>query len=657
VGRFLEALRGLGKKVKGPSSKGEYEAQCPAHEDRRPSLSFNTGDDGQVIFKCHAGCKAADILRAAGLDWSDLWPGDGPERKNGKPEDVEISRTRWETAGEYVYRDETGRALYKVVRKECNVSYRRTDGTEFTRREKTFSQFRATDGGAWKAGIEGVRRVPYNLPALLAAPRGSTVYVVEGEQCVDALTRLGLLATTTSGGANNWNNADKETVLRALRGQHVVALPDNDSAGHKYTEEAVRDLLPVAADVKILHLPGLREHGDIVDWLADEHTIAELEGLVADLVPATEAVPHDESRPYAGTDGPESEPPIAPPVSLGQLLDTRKALRPVVIDGLLRESETMNIIASSKVGKSWCVLDLVLAVATGRNWLETFACAKGPVLVIDNELHEETFTDRVRKVAAARNIPLADVRDAVHVRLLRGKLRDVSQLHGMFKQWGIKPGDYSLLVLDAKYRFLPPGTNENSNADMARVYNWVDEMADCFHMSIALVHHSSKGDQSQKAVTDVGAGAGSIARATDTHVILRPHEEEDVAVMDVALRSFAPVPARCYRWEFPVWTPADDLSPDLLGNPAKRKKEQADHAKVQKEGTLLLSRLDEYDPQRQGATISKLRKWTGWGLDKVNRVVASLLQEGILEEFTVTAELGSGATRSGLEGVRRKTRS
>jgi hypothetical protein len=337
------------------------------------------------------------------------------------------------------------------------------------------------------------------------------------------------------------------------------------------------------------------------------------------------------------------------------LLDAHKTLRPVVIDGLLRESETMNIIAGSKVGKSWGVLDLVFAVATGKKWLETFACAKGPVLVIDNELHAETFTDRVRKVAAARHIPLADVRDAVHVRLLRGKLRDVSQFHRMFNQWGIEPGDYSLVVVDASYRALPPGTNENDNADMAGVYNWVDELADYFRMAVALVHHSSKGDQSLKAVTDVGAGAGSIARATDTHVILRPHEQDDVAVMDVASRSFAPVPARCYRWQFPVWTPADDLSPELLGNPAKRKKDESAHAKVREEGTELLDRLDEHDPNRQGATISKLRKWTGWNLDKVNKVVATLLKEGSLEECVLTVGIGSGANRSGLEGIRRKT--
>ena len=42
---------------------------------------------------------------------------------------------------------------------------------------------------------------------------------------------------------------------------------------------------------------------------------------------------------------------------------------------------------------------------------------------------------------------------------------------------------------------------------------------------------ASKGDQSGKSTTDVGSGAGSQSRAADTHLIIRQHEQEDVAVM------------------------------------------------------------------------------------------------------------------------------
>ena len=60
------------------------------------------------------------------------------------------------------------------------------------------------------------------------------------------------------------------------------------------------------------------------------------------------------------------------PVSAGQLLADHAAMRPAVIDGLLRLGETANVIAAPKMGKSWLTLDLVLSVATGRRWLGKF---------------------------------------------------------------------------------------------------------------------------------------------------------------------------------------------------------------------------------------------------------------------------------------------
>ncbi len=44
---------------------------CPAHDDHSPSLSVRYGDDGTILFKCHAGCKSADIVDA--LKERGLW--------------------------------------------------------------------------------------------------------------------------------------------------------------------------------------------------------------------------------------------------------------------------------------------------------------------------------------------------------------------------------------------------------------------------------------------------------------------------------------------------------------------------------------------------------------------------------------------------------
>lgn len=105
----------------------------------------------------------------------------------------------------------------------------------------------------------------YLLPELLHADPGALVYVVEGEKCADALSKLGLVATTsgsaTSAEAANWS---------PLRGRAVVIWPDHDPSGAKYAEAVSTKLRGLAARVETLDVSGLalQRGGDCVDWLA-----------------------------------------------------------------------------------------------------------------------------------------------------------------------------------------------------------------------------------------------------------------------------------------------------------------------------------------------------------------------------------------------------
>ena len=69
--RILAALEDHNRDPKR-NGKG-WSARCPAHEDRRPSLSVSEGDDGRALLHCHAGCDVANILAAIGLTKADLF--------------------------------------------------------------------------------------------------------------------------------------------------------------------------------------------------------------------------------------------------------------------------------------------------------------------------------------------------------------------------------------------------------------------------------------------------------------------------------------------------------------------------------------------------------------------------------------------------------
>jgi len=256
--------------------------------------------------------------------------------------------------------------------------------------------------------------------------------------------------------------------------------------------------------------------------------------------------------------------------SIRQLMVQYPHLRPPVIHGLLRQGETMNVIAPPKTGKSWLVTDLAIAIATGRPWLELFQTVQGNVLIIDNELHGETSANRVPRVAEARNIDIEQIADSVFVENLRGHLKDLISLGPYFG--AIEPGKFRIIILDAFYRFIPKDTDENDNGSVAQLYNHLDHYANKLGCSFVLIHHASKGSQSNKSVTDVGAGAGSQSRATDTHLILRAHEEDKAVVLDAAVRSWQPVSPVCLRWDFPVFNPAPDLDPTTLRPERPRRK-------------------------------------------------------------------------------------
>lgn len=53
------------------SSRG-YEARCPAHEDKSPSLAIKEGERGLLV-KCWAGCTLDEVTAAIGLRVADLF--------------------------------------------------------------------------------------------------------------------------------------------------------------------------------------------------------------------------------------------------------------------------------------------------------------------------------------------------------------------------------------------------------------------------------------------------------------------------------------------------------------------------------------------------------------------------------------------------------
>ena len=59
-------------KVKG--GNGRYQARCPAHDDKTPSLSITETANGTILIKCFSGCTVDEIVGSIGLELKDLFP-------------------------------------------------------------------------------------------------------------------------------------------------------------------------------------------------------------------------------------------------------------------------------------------------------------------------------------------------------------------------------------------------------------------------------------------------------------------------------------------------------------------------------------------------------------------------------------------------------
>ena len=68
-----------------PNGQGKWNARCPAHEDRSPSLAIKLADNNLILLHCFAGCPVADIVSAVGLELSDLMPENPTYQKGIKP--------------------------------------------------------------------------------------------------------------------------------------------------------------------------------------------------------------------------------------------------------------------------------------------------------------------------------------------------------------------------------------------------------------------------------------------------------------------------------------------------------------------------------------------------------------------------------------------
>lgn len=391
IGQLLPSLSGVRKGGQG------YVAMCPAHDDRKASLSLAEGD-GRILIKCFAGCRTEEIVGRLGLKWRDLFdreitkPSQSTLGQSRSTMNVKFKSSSWyagRSGGQvhcvYPYVDESGRLQYENVR-----FY-----------PKDFRQRRYDASGQAVWNLEGVKRVPYRLPELIeAAKAGTDIFLCEGEKDADALRELGFTASSFK----NWN----EDFNRYIEGVNVIIVVDHDHPGMAQAGEAARVVLRSAASVKLLdmwleqELPD-KNGRDISDYI--KHCV-EVEGMDWDSIKERICLAIDNTENWKDTRRLRTEDYFVVQSGNEWMSQSKSQRIPEKLFGeFWFENEVCILFADTNVGKSILAVQIADQISRGGANLNSppykggvaAASADGVVLSSTGEVQPELHIDSVEE--------------------------------------------------------------------------------------------------------------------------------------------------------------------------------------------------------------------------------------------------------------------
>lgn len=211
-------------------------------------------------------------------------------------------------------------------------------------------------------------------------------------------------------------------------------------------------------------------------------------------------------------------------------------LQPEIIEGVLRKGRKMILTGASKAGKSFLLVELAMAMATGSRWIG-FKCRESKVLYINFEIPKDSFTDRLRAVSAARGVTMRSFSGRFDCLSLRGYARQFRQLLPSLKH-KVKKGGYDVVIIDPIYKTLLG--DENDARVVAEFCNALDNLSTETGTTIVFCHHHSKNAGEGMAAQNRSSGSGVFARDPDAIIDLleiSPFDDDGVP-LEVKIEDF-----------------------------------------------------------------------------------------------------------------------
>jgi len=217
-----------------------------------------------------------------------------------------------------------------------------------------------------------------------------------------------------------------------------------------------------------------------------------------------------------------------------------------ILKDVIDAGDKMAFIGTAKSWKSFFLLQCLICIACGRNFLTWETQKSRRVLYIQFEIREIHIHRRLINVCRAINVTPNDLKDNLLILSARGLgitgregiERIIQSLDGFMPE---------VIAFDPLYK-ISQGA-ENAAEDMKVTLAYFDELAEKTGAAIFYVHHDPKGSAGDRDIRDRGAGSNVTARDYDACITLTAHaKNQDAAVVDVLLRNYPPQEPFAVAW-------------------------------------------------------------------------------------------------------------
>jgi hypothetical protein len=200
---------------------------------------------------------------------------------------------------------------------------------------------------------------------------------------------------------------------------------------------------------------------------------------------------------------PEHEIPFAPPwyESAAELLaEPDPGETPFLVPNLIVEGSVAQLVGPPKKGKTYVLLDLAIAVATGGKALGRFAVpAAGPVLLVLEESGRAALHRRLDRLARGRAVAPGRLHHFHYAANRRVKLDDEEwrdRLRATCRQV-----DWRLIAFDP-YARLKGSSDEDSQKESGPVLDFLRELRDLSSSTVIYVAHTGHEGTRQRGSSD-----------------------------------------------------------------------------------------------------------------------------------------------------------